>query len=146
MIVKSVAAFANGQGGTLLIGVADDGEILGLESDYSGLGDIDRDKFELHLRNVLNNHFGVALVTTKLHIRFHSVADKDVCQIDITPCAEPILVKFPDKNGQLLERFYVRSGNSSQELSKADMLAYIKERTLRNGETSYEKAHGMPVK
>jgi hypothetical protein len=146
VIVKSVAAFANGQGGTLLIGVADNGEILGLDSDYAGLGDIDRDKFELHLRNVLNNHFGVALVTTKLQIRFHSVTDKDVCQIDITPCAEPILVTFPDKNGQLQERFYVRSGNSSQELSKADMLAYIKERTLRNGEISYEKTHGTPVK
>ena len=134
VIVKSVAAFANGQGGTLLIGVDDNGEILGLESDYAGLGDIDRDKFELHLRNVLNNHFGVALVTTKLHVRFHSLADKEVCQIDITACTEPVLVKFPDKNGQLQERFYVRSGNSSQELSKGDMLAYIKERTLRNGE------------
>jgi hypothetical protein len=113
--------------------VADNGEILGLESDYAGLGDIDRDKFELHLRNVLNNHFGAALVTTKMEICFYAVADKDVCQIDITPCAEPLLVKFPDKNGQPQERFYVRSGNSSQELSKGDMLAYIKERTLRNG-------------
>jgi hypothetical protein len=55
------------------------------------------------------------------------------------PCAEPILVAFPDKNGQLQERFYVRSGNSSQELSKIDMLAYIKERTLRNGEMSLKK-------
>ena len=55
VIVKSVAAFANGQGGTLLIGVADNGEILGLESDYAGLGD--RDKFELHLRNVSEQPF-----------------------------------------------------------------------------------------
>jgi hypothetical protein len=55
-------------------------------------------------------------------------------------------VKFPDKNGQLQERFYVRSGNSSQELSKGDMLAYIKERTLRNDEISSEKAHGISVK
>ena len=146
VIVKSVAAFANGQGGTLLIGVDDNGEILGLESDYAALGDVDRDKFELHLRNVLNNNFGVALVTTKLHIRFHSLADKEVCQIDITACTEPVLVKFPDKNGQLQERFYVRSGNSSQELSKGDMLAYIKERTLRNGEGTSEKTHGTPAK
>lgn len=139
VIVKSVAAFANGQGGTLLIGVDDDGEILGLESDYAGLGDVDQDKFELHLRNVLNNHFGVAFVTTKLQIHFHSVAGKDVCQIDISPSVQPVLVKLSDKNGQLQERFYVRSGNSSQELSKSDMLAYIKERTLRNGEVSLEK-------
>jgi hypothetical protein len=34
VIVKSVAAFANAQGGTLLIGVDDEGTILGLERDY----------------------------------------------------------------------------------------------------------------
>jgi hypothetical protein len=53
VVVKSVVAFTNGQGGTLLIGVSDEGQVLGLESNYAGLGDIDRDKFELHLRNVL---------------------------------------------------------------------------------------------
>ena len=133
VIVKSVAAFSNAQGGTLLIGVDDSGQITGLEPDYSTLGDVDRDKFELHLRNVLNQHLGITFVTTKLQIRFQAVADKDICQIDVSPSAEPILVKVTDKNGQMQERFYVRSGNSSQELSKGDMLAYMKERA-RNGE------------
>jgi hypothetical protein len=128
VIVKSVAAFGNAQGGTLLIGVDDEGHILGLERDYDSLTGGDRDKFELHLRNVLHQNLGVPLVTTKLHIRFQSVEDKDVCQIDVQPCIEPILVKVADKNGQLQERFYVRSGNSSQELTKGDMLNYIKER------------------
>ena len=35
MILKSIAAFSNGEGGTLLIGVNDEGEILGLENDYT---------------------------------------------------------------------------------------------------------------
>lgn len=140
VIVKSVAAFSNGQGGTLLVGVSDEGEILGLESDYAALGDVDRDKFELHLRNVLNHNLGTPLVTTKLQICFHSIEDKEVCEIDVEPSTDPVLVKFPDKNGQLQERFYVRSGNSSQELSKGDMLTYIRERTIRNGETLREKA------
>lgn len=140
VIVKSVAAFANAQGGTLLIGVDDEGQALGLDRDYGSLGDPDRDKFELHLRSVLNQHLGVALVTTKLQIRFHSVEDKDLCQIDVSPFGQPVLLKFTDKNGQVQERFYVRSGNSSQELSKAEMLAYLNERTSHNGENKAVKS------
>ena len=34
VMLKTVAALANGQGGTLLIGVRDDGKVLGLEHDY----------------------------------------------------------------------------------------------------------------
>src|SRR5690625_6416401 len=37
VIMKSIVAFANGEGGKLLIGVADDGEILGLQNDYNTL-------------------------------------------------------------------------------------------------------------
>ena len=128
VIVKSVAAFANAQGGTLLIGIDDEGTILGLERDYESLGDADRDKFELHLRNILNRDFGTAMVTTRIQIRFHAVDDKELCQVEIAPFSTPVLVKSADKNGQVQERFYVRSGNSSQELSKAEMLAYLEER------------------
>lgn len=128
VIMKTVAAFANSQGGTLLIGVGDDGEVLGLESDYHSLGGVDRDKFELHLRNLLNQQFGTGFVTSKVVIRFHEVGDKDVCQIETAPAKEPVIVAIKDKNGQPVERFYARSGNSSQEIPLSEMSAYIKER------------------
>jgi hypothetical protein len=76
VVVKSVAAFANAQGGTLLIGVDDTGQVLGLERDYACLGGVDVDKFELHLRNVLNQHLGASVVATKLKVRFHCIEDK----------------------------------------------------------------------
>ena len=110
----------------------DEGQVLGLERDFASLEGANRDKFELHLRNILNQIFGVALVATKLEIRFHTVEDKDISQIDVSPFAQPVLVRFADKNGQIQERFYVRSGNASQELSKAKMLAYLKEKTSQN--------------
>ncbi len=99
VIIKTVAAFANSAGGTLLIGVADDGDILGLESDYKSLGDVDRDKFELHLRNLLNEQFGKGFITSKIGIKFHEVGDKEVCQIETIPAKEPVIVKIKDKNG-----------------------------------------------
>lgn len=128
VVLKTVAAFANSQGGTLLIGVGDDGEVLGLEHDYMSLGDSDRDKFELHLRNVLNQQLGPTFVTTRVKIRFPQVDDKEVCQIDVSPAWEPVIITTKDKNGQVVEKFYARSGNSSQEISLGEMNAYVRER------------------
>ena len=63
-VIKTVAAFANSrEGGTLLIGVADDGTVHGLASDYATLhkdGKDDRDLFMLHLNQVLSNALGLA--------------------------------------------------------------------------------------
>lgn len=128
VIMKTVAAFANSQGGTLLIGVDDAGKVLGLEADYHSLGGVDRDKFELHLRNLLNQQFGTGFVTSKVSITFHEVEEKEVCQVDTKQAKEPVIVSVKDKNGQPSEKFYARSGNSSQEIPLGEMSAYVKER------------------
>lgn len=128
VIMKTVAAFANSAGGTLLIGVNDDGEPLGLAPDYHSLGGVDRDKFELHLRNLLNEQFGKGFVTNKISIAFHDVEGQEVCQVETAPAKEPVIVKVRDKNGQMSEKFYARSGNSSQEIPLSEMNAYVKER------------------
>jgi len=128
VIVKTVAAFANSQGGTLLIGVSDSGEVLGLEADYLSLGGVNRDKFELHLRNLLSSAFGAAFVSSKLKVLFPAVGEVEICQVDIQPAAKPFVLSVKDKNGVGQEKFYVRSGNSSQELSLAEMPPYLAER------------------
>lgn len=128
VVIKTIAAFANGQGGTLIIGVTDSGEVLGLEGDYHALGEANRDKFELHLRNLMNDNFGVSFVTTKIRVSFPTVGEVEICQIDIQPALKPLIVSVKDKNGQPREKFYVRSGNSSQELSMAEMQSYVAER------------------
>lgn len=127
-VLKSVAAFANSHGGTLLIGVANDGAMLGLEHDYSSLGGVGRDKFELHLRNLLNQQFGVGFVTGKMRIRFHEREGKELCEVGVSPAEEPIVIKMNNKNGQPMEKFYVRSGNSSQEIPLSGLNSYWKER------------------
>ncbi len=58
VILKTVAAFGNGTGGTLLIGVDDNGAILGLSKDYETLKNPDKDGFELHLRNIISAMYG----------------------------------------------------------------------------------------
>jgi predicted HTH transcriptional regulator len=125
--MKSVAAFANGQGGTLLVGVADDGMPLGLEKDYMSLSG-DRDRFELHVRNLFNQSFGHSFVASKLHISFPMVQGAEICQIDIEPAVQPIILNLTDKSGQKIEKFYVRSGNSSQDMPLSEIHSYFEDR------------------
>ena len=115
VIVKTVSAFANADGGTLLIGVDDDGVTLGLENDYSWAGG-DKDRFELHLRQLLSNHFGKTFVASKVKTIFPVVGEIEICQVDIERSSKPLVVKLKNKHGQTEEHLYVRSGNSSQEI------------------------------
>src|SRR5690606_15806240 len=54
-IAKTICGFMNAEGGTLLIGVADDGAVVGIENDYSTLGKPNRDGFELFLTQLVDN-------------------------------------------------------------------------------------------
>lgn len=128
VVMKTIAAFANAQGGTLLIGVADNGDITGLDNDYKALSGANRDKFELHLKTLIINTFGEAFAATKVKLTFPEIEDKEICRVDILPANKPIYVKLADKGGSAQDRFYVRNGNSSREMTGDQSIAYIKER------------------
>src|SRR5207237_9547285 len=53
-VLKTIAAFLNTEGGDLLIGVADDGSVVGLERDQLESDD----KFMRHLAQVVRNSLG----------------------------------------------------------------------------------------
>ena len=92
--IKTIAGFANSRyGGTLLIGVADNGSTYGLEDDYntfSKRGQIgDRDLWGQHLQNLIRNRLGdyaLSLVTWV----FHKTNGNDLARINISPSAHPI--------------------------------------------------------
>lgn len=126
VVVKTLAGFANRIGGTLLIGVADSGEVRGLERDYACLGG-SRDKMQLHLTNLLANHFGQAYRASRIRITFAEHDSVDVCRVDIDRSPTPVFVTTGDARGNPAERFFVRSGNSTQELTLSQVAAYIRE-------------------
>ncbi len=128
VVVKTIAAFGNVQGGTLLIGVSDDGGVVGLTHDFQTLPDADRDHFELHLRNLLNQRLSTSFATNRVRVRFHTLEGRDICQVDILPATQPLVIEVRDKHGATSEKFYVRSGNSSIELPVSEMNQYLKER------------------
>jgi very-short-patch-repair endonuclease len=126
VVVKTVAGFFNRMGGTLLIGVTDAGEAVGLQRDFDCLGG-SRDKFELHLTTLFANHFGHAYRASKMRISFPEHDGVVVCRIDVDRASQPMFVNMQDRSGNPGERFFVRSGNSTQELSLSQLAQYLKE-------------------
>lgn len=131
VILKTIAAFNNGygDGGTLIIGVDDDRNILGLENDLSTLKGDDADAYELHLRNLVKSEFGIDFAASNVRIRFHDVEGELICSVEVSRGTSPLFVKVADKHGAKSEKFFVRSGNSSEPInSPSEISTYIAKR------------------
>ncbi len=129
VVVKTVAAFANSfDGGTLLIGIADKGKAVGLEQDYACLGDADKDRLEIHLRNLFAQAFGQNFTALKLKISFPEISGIEICMIEVAPADRATIVAGKDKNGNGYEKLYVRSGNSSPEMPLSEIPSFLAKR------------------
>jgi len=125
VIVKTIAGFLNHDGGDLLVGVADDGSVVGLGDDYATLRKKDRDGFELLLMQLVKNALG-GDVCTLLHAVFQEIDDRDVCRVLIEPSERPVYVQH---GGRAL--YFVRTGNSTHELDTKEALDHIARRKRR---------------
>ncbi len=116
--LKSVVGFCNSMGGTILIGVSDSGEILGLEPDNFA----NDDKCLLHVQNLIRDHIGMEF-TKYINYRLISQGEKKILVVNCMMATEPLFLMSSGK-----EQFYVRSGPASIELPMSKALKYIKDR------------------
>lgn len=122
VIVKTVCALLNAEGGALLIGVEDNGNVLGLDSDWKTLGPRGtRDGYELWLRQLLDTNLSQQTAGV-VRIRYESVDGKEVCAISVAASGKPVFAK-PD-GGRTATEFWVRIGNASKQLHGDDMVNY----------------------
>ncbi len=124
-ISETVAAFLNVQtGGTLLIGVDDDGSVVGIEYDYNKKFDNrkNRDVYENNLMTSLLNACGQDCGAS-IQISVCQVEGKDLCRITVLPSSRPVYIK----DGQD-EYFYIRTGNSNRSLNVREANNHIKSR------------------
>jgi hypothetical protein len=121
-ILVTLAAFMNADGGTLLIGVDDDGEPLGLENDYSLLRRQDSDGWRSWLTDHVSNGLDKA-APANLRVEFDHLEGVDVCRVTVRPSTRPIWVSGP--SGQ---EFYVRFDNSTRQLLGDEILDYVADR------------------
>ena len=119
-VVKTVAAFMNTHGGTLLIGVDDDGQPVGIEADYPLVKGKDRDGWELWLTAAVKTALG-PVAATDLSVRFCAMDGRPVARVDVRPGAEPV---FASRKGEPREVFFARLNNSTEELSGPALLDY----------------------
>ena len=122
VILKTIAAFLNSDGGTLLLGVSDEGAALGLEHDYQTLQNKNADGYELFLTDLLLTHYGKDC-SPCVGITFHPLEGKQVCRVIAQPAPRPVWVKEAAE-----EHLYIRSGNSTRRLSTREALDYCKTR------------------
>lgn len=116
--LKTLAGYMNTQGGTLLIGVADNGSIVGLEHDYSALKKPDRDGFEQVLMTSVASKLG-ADACQCVQTVFHLVDAKDVCRAIVSKSHRPVYVR----DGET-PKLYVRTGVSTRELNVQEAIDY----------------------
>ena len=110
-IIQAVAAFLNSQyGGTLLIGVDNNKNVVGLENDYRATNPQKRDSdgYLLFLGDILRHSFANDF-SLFYEISFAMYRQKDICVIDVGPAPEPVFLKGGD--------FYIRDVGGKKKLS-----------------------------
>jgi hypothetical protein len=126
-VCKEVAAFATSNGGHLIIGISDNGEIVGLENAR-----MTQNKLE----NLINSH---VTPTPVVDTRIVHIDKKDVLVCEVAAGTAP----FYMYDG----RPYVRVGTSSARLSAQGLIDLVRGRPLeevvRNLEASLSTAHTM---
>jgi hypothetical protein len=119
VIAKTISAFMNSKGGKLLVGVSDNGEILGIENDCSTLKNKNSDGFLLQLTQIVNQYLGKEY-NQSIHPKMIDIDGMQICVVKVVSSIRPVFVKNLDK-----DEFYIRASASSQPLSVKESNSYI---------------------
>jgi hypothetical protein len=114
--IKTIAAFINSKGGTLLIGVSNEGKVRGIKKDKFQ----NHDKIFLHITNLIKDHIGNTFIPF-IEKEIIQIDNKEVLRINCKPSPNK-LVFLKHDNG---EHFYVRSGPASIKLEGNALVDYI---------------------
>ncbi len=130
-VVKEIAAFMNTEGGTLLIGVNDLHEVVGLDLDYKFIrlkrqNQTKRTKLTEEVRDYVRQKLQDETLETKYEVTIKSVDGKDVCVIEVGRSRVPVFVDQDITytkcygNRQTLgvrQNFFIRTGPQARDLN-----------------------------
>ena len=121
VIAKTIAAFLNSDGGDLLIGIDDNSNALGLDDDLQTLEKQNIDGFELNLIGIIKKYVG-AQYGGHTKISFPSYDNQQICRVQVSRSGTSVFTSHEGK-----DEFFVRTGCSSQPLSRGEQSVYEKE-------------------
>jgi len=116
--LKTMVAFMNTEGGTLLVGVTDEGAITGIEADNFP----NEDKFLLHFNNLVKEHIGLELAEL-ISFGLKRIDDQSILVVDCGRSSAPVFLRHGSE-----EEFYVRVGPGSRKLPTSKVLDYVRAR------------------
>jgi type I restriction enzyme R subunit len=122
-VLKTIAAFLNTAGGDLLIGVADDGTVTGIEPDRLE----NDDEFMRHLAQAVRNGLGERAGTC-IDPKTQIVQGKTVCLVSCQRSPEPVFLKWKEIETSPSGDFYIRSGPGSIKLEPESAAKYSETR------------------
>lgn len=117
--LKTLTAFLNSGGGTLLVGISDKGNVTGLEKDHFQ----NSDKIYLHVNNLIKGRIGKEVLHL-INYEIIKIKKKEVLKIDCVKSSKPVFLKA--EGG--VEEFYIRSGPASIKLEGSELIEYINRR------------------
>ncbi len=119
-VVKTICAFMNTEGGTLIIGVDNVGNAIGLEADFSTLHTArqNQDGFEQRFAEIIEQYLGLG-VRDYISARFERYKDQLIYRIDVQKSSEPVYCQFDGKS-----QFFVRVFTTTRELDPKETLEY----------------------
>jgi len=118
-VMKTITAFLNSSGGSLVIGVDDHNQVYGLESDLASLAKQNHDGFENHFNNLFVSMIGPEF-RQYVRISFHYIDNKSVGLIQVDQAHRPAYLKT--EKG---EDFFIRTGNATTSLKVSQVASYI---------------------
>lgn len=121
VVMKTIVGFLNAEGGNLIIGVNDEGKVVGLENDYKTLPKKNKDGFENHMNMLIKTMISLQF-SKYISIKFDRIEGKEICLISVREGHKPAYLVNSDKK----EEFFVRVGNSTQPFSMSETSEYIK--------------------
>jgi predicted HTH transcriptional regulator len=114
--IKTIAAFLNSDGGTLLVGVNDAGAIKGVDEEIDRLYKT-TDKFLLHLKNLIRERIGEQFYTF-INQRLVIVGTTHVLMIECNSSTSAVFVDEKD--------FFVRTNPATDKLEGAKLVEYVR--------------------
>jgi len=117
-VIRTVTAFLNTSGGTLLIGVEDSGKVLGLDDDLKIL-DNSRDKFDRTVGALLMDQIGPEHMSF-VRMRFDELEGTAIFVIDVDRAPKPAFAKTSKG-----KEFFIRVGGATRPLDSEAAMKYI---------------------
>ena len=115
-LLKTICAFLNSKGGTVLIGVEDKGKIIGTQKDNFE----NSDKLQLHLSNIIKERLGKEN-SSLISAEVIKLKGKEIVRLDCRKSKKPVFLKEDSE-----EQFFIRVGPSTSRINGRELIEYVK--------------------